>query len=114
MPHQDGAGGLLRSMGSHPKNVDFQGDPKVGQESQLLHRHSTRTEFSRRATPLSGRPILSFMYKDKVYYNLQLLSLMLQATFTLLYFRVELVRRGGVCPLAYINQQIDILKRSIV
>ena len=39
---------------------------------------------------------------------------MLQAAFRLLYFRVELVRRGGVCPLAYINQQIAIMKRSTV
>ena len=33
------------------------------------------------AMPLLGRPIFTFMYKDKGCQNLQLLSLMLQATF---------------------------------
>ena len=101
-------------MGSQPKKVDFQDDLEVSLRPDFFENTPSRPFFLSKAKPLLGRPIFSFMYKDRVYEKLQLLSLMLQDAFRLLWFRVELVRLRRVCPLSYINQQTTILKRSTI
>ena len=45
MPHQDIARGFLRPMGSQPKKVDFQGDPKVGQRPYFFVNTPPRPNF---------------------------------------------------------------------
>lgn len=65
-PHQDIAGGHSRLMGSQLEKVDFEDVPKVGQRPDRFMNTPLRLNFLSGAMPLLGRPILSFMYRDKV------------------------------------------------